>query len=95
MNLTKFEWEIFESLRIIEKAASIKYWRIIDQTKISNLMDKYSIKIEDKLSNEIINSAKEYWYENNDIYTISDWIKEMKRLHRVELNRAQATCLLK
>ena len=45
MNLTKFEWEIFESLRILEKAASIKYWMIIDQTKISNLMDKYSIKI--------------------------------------------------
>ena len=89
-----FEWEIFESLRILENAASIKYSRIINQTKISNLMNKYCIKIEDKLSNEIIYSAMEYCYGNNDIYAISDWIKKIKRLHRMELNRAQATCLL-
>ena len=58
-------------------------------------MDKYNIKIEDKINNEIINSAKEYLYENNDINTISDLIKEMKILHRVELDQIQATCLLK
>ena len=95
MNLTKFEWVIFESLTILEKTAYIKYWRIINQTKISNHMNKYSIKIEDKLSIKIINSAKKYWYGNNGIYTISDVIKEMKRLQRVELDRAQATCQLK
>ena len=51
-------------------------------------MDKYSIKVEDKLSNEIINSTKEYWYGNNDIYVICFWVVVVKRPHRVELNRA-------
>ena len=50
------------------KGSNIKYWWIINQTKVSNLINKYSIKIEGKLSNEIIKSEKEYWYKKWYLY---------------------------
>ena len=58
-------------------------------------MNKYK-KVNNKLFNyKIIKSAYNYWLNNKKIYTIVEVIRELKRLHRVELSRAQATYLLK
>ena len=66
-----------------------------NQFKFGELMNKYK-KVNDKLFNHrIIRFAYDFWLNNKKIYTIDEVIRNLKRLHGVELSRPQATYLLK